>query len=325
MEKLELLRAIDLFEQLSTDELIVIAEHAEYLDFKDGEEVFAAGKTDRELFAIESGQVRIVKEGRDGNTIDLARFVAGEGFGEQDFMNDNPRTASAVSEGKTRILVFPTRGTNVDDVMLEHPRIFARVLHQLLAIVADRIRSTNSLVSENSGWVRELRQQVFGDKLTGLFSRDYLEDEVPGMLGKWSGTSGLLMIKPDNFKLINDTFGHDVGDQALRILANRLKKLIDEDDIPIRFRGNENVALLPEQSPEEILKKAEAIRTGMKAANLSPVTGGQKVPLTFSVGVGIYPDDSQDCEELTTLAHERVFAARDAGGDRIISTAAGQA
>jgi diguanylate cyclase (GGDEF)-like protein len=319
MEKLSLLRTVDLFTQLSTEELRVLAEHAEFLEFRDGDEVFATGKTDRELFVIESGEVRIVKEDRNGKAIDLARFVAGEGFGEQDFMNDNPRTASAVSEGDTRLLVFPARGTSVDTIMLEHPRIFARVLHQLIATVADRIRSTNKLVGENSGWVRELRQQVFGDKLTGLFSRDFLEDEVPGMLGNWSGHTGLLMIKPDNFKLINDTYGHDVGDQALRILANRLKALLGEDDIAIRFRGNENVAVLPERTDEEIAEAAKLIKDGMKSADLSPVIGDDEVPLTFSVGIAVFPDESRDCEELATLAHERVFAARDAGGDQIVT------
>lgn len=320
MGKLDLLRTMDLFAQLGTDELRVLAEHAEFMDFNDGDEVFPTGTTDRELFVIQSGEVRIVKEGRDGGSIDLARFVAGEGFGEQDFMNNNPRTASAISEGSSRVLVFPSRGTSVDSIMLEYPRIFARVLHQLLAIVAGRIRSTNSLVSENSGWVRELRQQVFGDKLTGLYSRDFLEDEVPGMLGKWSERTGLLMVKPDNFKLINDTYGHDVGDQALRILANRLKSLLDDEDLAIRFRGNENVAVLPERTPQAIRDSAEKIREGMKDADLSPLIGNDEVHLTFSVGISLYPDETRDCAELATLAHERVFQARDAGGNRVVGS-----
>ncbi len=316
MKQLDLLKTVELFQQLSADELLMLAEHADFVEFADGDEVFATNSTDRELFVIESGEVRIVKKGGDGHEIDLARFVAGESFGEQDFMSDSPRTASAVSDGVSRLLVFPTRGSNVDEVMLEHPAIFARVLHQLLAIVAGRIRSTNMLVSENTSWVRELRQQVFGDKLTGLYSKDFLDDEFAGLLGRWQGQTGFLMIKPDNFKLINDTYGHEVGDQALRILANQLKVLLRDEDIAVRYRGNENAAILPETDSDEVVAQAERIRDGMKQANLSPITGGVDVPLTFSIGVAIYPDDGSDNVALASRAHELVFQARDAGGDR---------
>ncbi|MEE8440526.1 MAG: GGDEF domain-containing protein [Spirochaetia bacterium] len=316
MKQLDLLKTVELFKQLSADELAILADHADFLEFADGEEVFAISSTDRELFVIESGEVRIVKKGGDGHEIDLARFVAGESFGEQDFMSDSPRTASAVSDGDSRLLVFPTRGSDVDEVMLEHPEIFARVLHQLLAIVADRIRSTNKLVSENSSWVRELRQQVFGDKLTGLYSKDFLDDEFAGLLGKWPGQTGFLMIKPDNFKLINDTYGHDVGDQALRILANQLKALLRDEDIAVRYRGNENAAILPETDSQEVIAQAERIREGMRQADLSPITGGADVPLTFSIGVAVYPDDGSDNVTLASRAHGLVFQARDAGGDR---------
>ena len=318
MTKLDLLKTVELFQPLSARDLGILADHADSCEFADGEEVFATGSTERELFVIESGEVRIVKKGGDGHEIDLARFVAGESFGEQDFMSDSPRTASAVSDGPARLLVFPARGSDVDAVMLAHPEIFARVLHQLLAIVANRMRSTNKLVSENSGWVRELRQQVFGDKLTGLYSKDFLDDEFAGLLGRWQGQSGFLMIKPDNFKLINDTYGHEVGDQALRILANQLKGLLREGDIAIRYRGNENAAILPETDRDEVILQAQRIREGMKQADLSPITGGAAVPLTFSIGVAVYPDHGNDNVSLAARAHEFVFQARDAGGDQVL-------
>lgn len=318
MGKLELLKSVALFRQLSEDELALLADHAEFVEFSAGEAVFSTGSIERELFVIERGEVRIVKTGGDGHEIDLARFVTGESFGEQDFMSDSPRSASALSDGESRLLVFPTRGSNVDQVMLEHPEIFARVLHQLLAIVADRIRSTNRLVSENSSWVRELRQQVFGDKLTGLYSKDFLDDEFAGLLGKWKGRTGFLMIKPDNFKLINDTYGHDVGDHALRILANQLKSLLREGDIAVRYRGNENAAILPETSADGVIAEAERICRGMKEADLSPITGGADVPLTFSIGATVFPDHGTDNVAITARAHELVFQARDAGGDRVV-------
>lgn len=317
MEKLELLAAVDLFSQLSNQDLGVLADHAEFYEFGPGDVIFAAGTVDRELFVIESGEVRIYRDGPEGREIDLAQFVAGESFGEQDFLSEEPRTASAVSETTSRVLVFPTRGTSFHETMIEHPKLFARVLHQFLVIVAGRIRSTNQLVSENSGWVQELRQQVFGDKLTGLYSRSYLDDEFGGILGRARGPMAFLMVKPDNFKLINDTFGHEVGDHVLRILANHLKTLLDEGQTPVRYRGNEFAVIAPNAEEETAVRLAERLRVGMRAADLTPVTGDTDVPLTFSVGVAVHPEHGS-AEEIIASAHELVFVSRDSGGNKVL-------
>jgi len=317
MEKLDLLATVELFSQLSNADLAVLADHAEFRDFTSGEMIFAAGTSERELFVIDQGEVRIVKEGPDGREIDLARYVAPESFGEQDFLSDRDRTATAVSDSESRILVFPKRGTSLDELMMDHPKLLARVLHQFLVIVAGRLRSTNKLVSENSSWVQELRQQVFGDKLTGLFSRSYLDDEFPGILGRCSGSCGFMIVKPDNFKLINDTFGHEVGDQVLRILANQLKSLCGEGT-PIRYRGNEFGVILSNASEAETVALANQIREGMPNADLSPVAGDTKVPLTFSVGVAVYPVHGTNCDEIVGAAHELVFVARDRGGNLVL-------
>jgi diguanylate cyclase len=319
MEKLDLLTSVDLFSQLSQSDLSVLADHASFYDFGPGEYIFRNGTAERELFVIGRGEVRIVKRSEDGREIDLARFVAGESFGEQDFLSENPRAASAVSEGPARVLIFPTRGTSLESLMMDHPQLFARLLHQFLVIVAGRIRSTNRLVSENSSWVQELRQQVFGDKLTGLYSRSYLDDELAGLLSRNRGEAGIVIVKPDNFKIINDSFGHEVGDQVLRILANHLKSMLGDAGIAIRFRGNEFAVVLPSAAGAAIVERAEAIRREMAQADLSPVVGDAEVPLTFSVGVTVYPKHGSEGEKLVARAHELVFQARDAGGDQTLT------
>ncbi|TVQ18262.1 MAG: GGDEF domain-containing protein [Spirochaetaceae bacterium] len=318
MEKLELLSAVDLFAQLGPSDLALLAEHAEFYDFADGESVYAAGTPDRELFVIDSGSVRIVRRDSEGRQIDLARFVTGESFGEQDFLSDTERTAGAISEGSSRVLVFPRRGESLDDVMMEHPALFARVLHQFMVIVAGRIRSTNALVSQNSSWIQDLRRQVYGDKLTGLLSRSYLDDELPGILSRSRGQTGFLMIKPDNFKDINDGFGHETGDQVLRVLADRLKSLVRESDIAVRYRGNEYAVILPLTAHDDVIAEAERLQHGMETSDLSPVLGDSTLRLTFSVGVSVYPDHSTDAQQIVASAHEAVFAARDAGGHRVV-------
>jgi diguanylate cyclase (GGDEF)-like protein len=318
MEKLELLSSVDLFSQLGPSDLSILAQYSEFYDFSAGSVVFEAGTTERELFVLETGSVRIMRVDSQGKEVDLARFVKHESFGEQDFLSESARTATAVCEEDSRILIFPRREESLEDVMMEHPEIFARIMHQFLVLVAGRIRSVNKLVSENSTWIQELRQQVFGDKLTGLYSKSFLDDEFAGILQQTPGQTGFLMIKPDNFKLINDTFGHEVGDQVLRIFANQLKGVVRESEIAVRYRGNEFAVILPGTPEDEIVQRAAEVQRRMEETDLSPVTGRTRLPITFSVGVAIYPDEARSYEEMITAAHGLVFEARDQGGHRVL-------
>lgn len=337
MVERDLLRAIGIFSTLSDPELDIIGTNGEFRDYADGETVYEAGTTDEELFVIERGSVRIVRAadgrtggtGGDGGQIDLARFVAGEGFGEQDLMTAEPRGASAIVDGDTRLLAFPAADRRLGDIIHEHPAIFAKVLHQLLVLVAGRIRSTNKLVSENSAWVEQLRNQVFGDKLTGLYSKGYLTDELPGLLRGCGDGAAFIMVKPDNFKVINDTFGHDAGDHALRILADRLKSVLSDGDVAIRYLGNENGVVVPRVDQTQAIGIARAVHQALTSTDLSEVGGSTQAQtttralLTFSIGIALYPRDADTAELLAEKAHESLFAARDAGGRRIHCTGAG--
>lgn len=333
MAERDLLRAIGIFSTLSDPELDIIGTNCEFRDYADGETVYEAGTTDEELFVIERGSVRIVRtadgSGGDGGQIDLARFVAGEGFGEQDLMSAEPRSARAIVDGDTRLLAFPAAGRRLGDVIHEHPAIFAKVLHQLLVLVAGRIRSTNKLVSENSAWVDQLRNQVFGDKLTGLYSKGYLTDELPGFLRGCGDGAAFIMVKPDNFKVINDSFGHDAGDHALRILADRLKSVLPDGSVAIRYLGNENGVVVPGADQTQATEIARTIHRILTSTDLSEVdtdAGPETVSravLSFSIGIALYPRDASTADELAECAHTSLFAARDAGGCRIHCTGAG--
>lgn len=321
MSSRELLRSVGIFSTLTDAELDTIAGECEYKDLSDGEVIYEAGTTEEELFVIERGSVRIVRADEEGSAIDLARFVAGESFGEQDLMSAEPREATAIADGPTRIIAFPGGSRKLSDLIHDNPQLFAKVLHQLLVLVAGRIRRTNQLVSENTGWIQQLRNQVFGDKLTGLLTKNYLADELPGVLGRCANGAAFLMTKPDNFKIVNDTYGHDAGDKALRILAERLKSALPEGAIAIRYMGNENGVVVPNLDREHAIELAREIFAALSTVNLDPIAGAEDPPLeeqlTFSVGIAMCCRDATAAEELAEAAHDSLFAAREAGGNRI--------
>ena len=318
-EKIQLLRNASLFSKLREAELEIVATYSDYYTFSKGEIIFAEGSNAEVLYIIKEGEVFISREIEDGGIIDLARYISNESFGELSLLTSKSRTATAIAEKDTVLLIFPMEGINLKDMLEKHPEISARILHKFLAIIAGRIRNTNRLISEKTPWIRDLRRQLFSDKLTGLYNRMFIEEDFAAYLPHYGETTSLIMIKPDNFKEINDNFGHDVGDKVLRLLAIFLQSTLREDDIGVRYRGDEFAAILPNTNIDEALKMADDIRSTVMEMDISHATEGVLSKMTVSVGVSTYPVHASDNIMLADRAHEKMFEAREKGGNRVLS------
>jgi diguanylate cyclase (GGDEF)-like protein len=314
--KTALLRKASLFSSLDQDELALIARHSGYRSYDAGQVIFAQGSHREELFLIQDGTVAIRRRAEDESERDIARFVGGEVFGEMDLLDTVPRTASAVAEGPAKLLVFPD-GIEFARLLDQNPETFAHILRKVLGEIARRIRAIDKLVSEKTPWVEDLKRQLHRDKLTGLWNRAYLEEELPRIVAAHPHTS-LLVVKPDNFKAINDTFGHEAGDKTLVMLAEAVKSRLTEGDIAARYRGDEYCVILPGRGAREAAAAAEGFRGAVHAIDVRQATGSDEIRLTGSVGVSQYPSPAADAKALVTRAFEQLWQARNAGGDRIL-------
>lgn len=309
----------NLFSTLGDDERQFIAEFSELRELAPEDVLFDADTTADALYVVASGDILVQRLGQEGRPQDIARFIEGESFGEIDLFRGGTRRVRAIAERETRVLAFPRRGTTLDDVFMQRPATAARILHKLIAMVAGRIRSTNALISENAPWIQELRKQVLGDKLTGLYNPTYLQEEYPKLFRPGDRRVSVVMAKPDKFKQINDTFGHEVGDEALRLFGATLAAAVGPEEAGIRYRGNETALVLPDLEPPEALERAKTVKDALERIDLSHLTAGEPVPLTFSISVASHPDDADTPEELIEKAYERLYRARDAGGNRILT------
>ncbi|HTO22533.1 MAG TPA: diguanylate cyclase [Spirochaetia bacterium] len=314
--KAALLKRASLFSQLSAGELEVIARYSGYRSFRNGEVIFRQGSHRAELYLVKEGSVSIRRRGDEEAEQEIARFVGGEVFGEMDLLDTVPRTASAVAEGAAVLLAFPV-GIEFSSLLENHPETFARILRKILGEIARRIRAIDKLVSEKTPWIEDLKRQLHRDRLTGLFNRAYLEEELPRIVSAHPRTS-LVVMKPDNFKAINDTFGHEAGDRTLMQLAEAVKSRLGDRDIGARYRGDEYCVVLPGRSAREALPAAEALRAAMRAIDVKKITGSDALSLTGSVGVSSHPAPAADAKALVARAFERMWEARNAGGDRIL-------
>jgi diguanylate cyclase (GGDEF)-like protein len=163
-----------------------------------------------------------------------------------------------------------------------------------------------------------MRNQVYGDKLTGLNNKTFLEEKLPTFLRNPSEPVSLLMIKPDNFKFINDNFGHEAGDQALVVIGSKLFKYLPDADIVVRFMGNEIACVFIKTNRELALEKANSIKDFMNTLDLSAITEGKPFTLSVSTGIAVFPDHANNAEELIAAAHELPLLGRERGGNKIL-------
>jgi diguanylate cyclase (GGDEF)-like protein len=312
----ELIQMIPLFSRLDREKLRIIAENCETCRFSAGDSIFKEGSAVREVFYIISGSVRICRHREDGSLMDLAQYIAGESFGEFDLLGSDSRNASAIAEEDMQVIIFPRRGLLFTDLINAHPALFSEVLKQALISISDRIRSTNKLISVKSRWLNELKRQIYQDKLTGVYNRSFLEDEF-GEFQKKHKKLALILIKPDNFKWINDNFGHDTGDTVLQDIAAVLSGHAPEHAEIIRYRGNEFGILLPGRDCRTAVDCAKGLSATFKELDISSRTGGVPFHFSVSIGVSCTPEEGHTVHHIVESAHQRMMDVWKQGGDRV--------
>lgn len=309
---LNLLGNSRLFSEWNGSDLQRIIEKAQVVTFKKDDTIFEPTKIGSRLYLILDGSVLILSP-EDKSTI--AEFVSGEMFGEMALLTRSPQNAYAQAVNDVQILEFPRNGENLTDALAEYPEIVARLLQSFLIFVANRTRRANALVKENSPIVQQLRKQMYGDKLTGLLNRIYLEENLDQFL---ADKPSLIMMKPDNFKQINDQFGHETGDAVLTLMAKDLSENVAETSQLIRYAGNEFTILTPNHSREQALDLAQLIQKELHELDISSVTKTTDISLSMSLGIAVAPEHGSTAEALIKACVELPLVGRARGGKQIL-------
>lgn len=318
MEKKDWLLKAEIFASLDNKGLELISGYSDYISYKSGAEIFPEGGPSGVLYIVVTGSVQVIKtDPYEGTTI-IAELVPGDIIGELEFFTESAFNASGVAACETTLLRIPGVGDNFRVVLEKHTEIAAVILYEFLKVISRRIRSANSLVRENSALIQELKRQVYGDKLTGLYNKTYLEETLPEHMKNRSEPVGLLLMKPDNFKYINDTFGHEAGDDTLKIMSAALNIFMGDRGTVLRYMGNEIGVILPGCGREESYKEAEKILEMFNQLNISEATGSEDVWLSMSIGVAVFPGHADTADDLILLAHELPLAGRAKGGNVIL-------
>ncbi len=226
---------------------------------------------------------------------------------------DESRHSPGASETRCRELRVRDKGGMMLDVLYAvYP------LHDDAGVVTHHVHLLQHLDDE---WhLRRLSRLAFYDGLTGLPNRNLFNDRLDHALAaarRNCGTFALLCIDIDHFKQVNDTFGHEAGDELLREVAARLAQSVRASDTVARWGGDEFVAILHGVADQQL---ATRIASKLLAACGEPyAVRGHQCRITLSVGASFYPRDGHDAAILLERADRALYEvkARGRNGYRI--------
>ncbi|MGL4812318.1 MAG: PleD family two-component system response regulator [Beijerinckiaceae bacterium] len=163
------------------------------------------------------------------------------------------------------------------------------------------------------------------DQLTGLHNRRYLDRQLPQLFAESKRDErpmSLLVLDIDKFKSVNDTYGHEAGDDVLKTFAKRVRACVRGDDLLVRFGGEEVVIVMPD-TPEDVATfVAERIRARVEGAPFAIDRGARQIPVTTSIGVAFLHAQDASPEDIFKRADAALYEAKAQGRNRVIRAAA---
>ena len=202
------------------------------------------------------------------------------------------------------LLIYPARGRpfNEDE---------GRLAHWLAAQA--------SIALENARLHRAVEQQAITDDLTGLANRRRFSETLGlevSRAERFGGSLALVLADLDDFKRVNDLYGHQVGDEVLRRFADLMRESMREFDLAVRHGGEEFAVLVPETDLEGGARLAERLAEALRGARFAS-RAGESFSVTSSFGVAAFPE-AASAEQLMLAADRALYRAKKAGKNRVI-------
>jgi diguanylate cyclase (GGDEF)-like protein len=171
---------------------------------------------------------------------------------------------------------------------------------------------------QNANNFDRMKQLAYVDGLTGIHNRRFFEMRIMEELeraGRFQGRLAVIMVDIDNFKKLNDEFGHLLGDEILRSVSSILKQQLRKMDMVCRYGGDEFAILVPETTGDNALRVAEKLRRQVETNDFP----GVPRPVTISCGVADYPGHGVTRDEVVAAADWALYSAKESGRNRAVS------
>lgn len=305
-----LLASSSLFKQV--DQAAVAAEllEARHLRLEPGEILLDPQQVNRDIYVILGGELLVCLEPSLGNP--LARMGPGDCVGELSIIDTDLPSAYVMASSTSQLLAVSK------DVLWRMLAKEQRIAVNLLYVLSQRIRESNVVMLGNLEVQREYRKKAESDTLTGLYNRAWFEEVFPQQLElceRIGQSVSLLMLDIDHFKLVNDRYGHQNGDEALRHVGKLLLRTLRGTDLCARYGGEEMIVLMPGTDIGQARLTAERLREIIANAVLD-LPDGRNLKLTISGGISQWRPGIT-LASLISTADRALYQAKEAGRNRI--------
>ncbi len=227
-----------------------------------------------------------------------------------------PATASVVT------LVWSTNGQAMP-FWVDHALVMSFAIENILlaAVIADRIRHIRLERDEARRQQEELAQKANTDFLTKVYNRRFIVDYGKALFGAANGREdvAVVMVDLDRFKYVNDTYGHDVGDEVLAMTANVCAENLRPDDVIGRFGGEEFLIILPRTDPKTAHRVSERLRRAIHSVPLPGLSALGAKHISASFGIATGKTGVSNMNELIKRSDEALLQAKERGRDQVVT------
>ncbi len=304
--------------------------------------------TIQKLFPSSSGH--IMNLDRSSNSLEISACWGGEEDDGKVFSSEDcwsiRRGKTHFVQGKDRLMLCPHAHPSEDGAGAAHICIPMSAQGEIFGVLHARIpldavkeedsegeeRRRNAIrmletVAEHAALSvsnirlqQRLHEQSTRDPLTGLYNRRFTEEAIQKeqkRADRAGDAIGIMLMDIDHFKRINDTWGHDAGDEVLKRLASILRGFFRSHDIVCRYGGEEFLVIMPGADLETAAEKAGALRATVEERLRIPWKGDH-IAATVSIGVSQYPWEGHSFQQLIDLADKALYRAKEQGRNRVV-------
>jgi len=314
---LALIQKTELFSSLNQNEINFIISHCGTLSLPKGSSLFSPAQEAKRFFILKSGVIRVFKSRNDGSKDEMAKFAPGDTIGDFDFARGAEYDAFAEAAEDSVLIEFPRHDHTLDMLAEEQPHTVCNILINAVLMMTRRIKSIQKLILERLSWVQELHRRVYEDSATGLWKQSFLTDEI---IPNLKSTSALIMVKPDRFKILVDSRGHQTGDEAMIKIALALKNITRKvgHGWPVRFKSNETGLIFFDFDETQAENTANELAKSIASIEPYPAIGDiDEFTFSASVSWSVWPADDSLWESFFSGTYAELMEIWHEGGNKI--------
>ena len=315
----EFLQHVNILSTLTMNEINEILHYFNIVDIKKNKTLFEQGDAGDAMYIVIKGKVISTINLPDGNVQKIAEFEKGDFFGDMSIIEQAPRSATCKAIENTSL--FEIDEKEFFELMDKYPDISIKIMHKMLSIITFRLRNASEFLLDMVQWGEDARNRAITDQLTGVYNRRFLDDAIDDFFRtakKKNKPLSLIMIDLDYFRDINDHYGHDMGDKAILVIVDTLKKNLREKDIIARYGGDEFTIILPGTGPEDAEEISNNIRKKVHEIDLLKKLKGPVKKLSLSMGASSYPYCAKSLKVLREKADKALYQAKEDGRNRVV-------